>query len=383
VTDYHTDQLERLLDVTSDQLAARADSLFERESGRAYPAPLVLCGAGRLGRVTLRGLRSLDIEPSAFADNNPRLHGERVDDCAVTSIDDAVKQHGADSVFITTVYTAQPLREQLIARGVRIASARALFFQHAATFLPHGSVDSPASIPSEASAIRLGLSRFVDDSSKAEYVAQIAWHTLAVTSVPRWTPAEQTYFPDFIRLTDDEVFVDCGAFDGDTIRAFLDRRQERFGQLIVFEPDPTNYARLQSFISGLPPSVGDRVTAHQVAAHSGLATLRFSSADGAGSAVAAGGDIEVRADSIDRLLASVRPTFIKMDIEGAEPNALQGARATLRTHSPTLAVCLYHARRHLWELPELIHQANPRYRIFLRRHSDESWETVAYALAGA
>ena len=69
-----------------------------------------------------------------------------------------------------------------------------------------------------------------------------------------------------------------------------------------------------------------------------------------------------------------------MDIEGAEPSALRGATGTLRAKAPTLAVCLYHAREHLWQIPKAICDANPHYRVFLRRHSDECWETVAYAL---
>jgi Methyltransferase FkbM domain len=74
-------------------------------------------------------------------------------------------------------------------------------------------------------------------------------------------------------------------------------------------------------------------------------------------------------------------SFLKMDIEGAEPDALMGARATLARHAPTLAVCLYHRREHLWQIPRIILDANPRYRLSLRRHSDESWETVCYGLA--
>ena len=40
-----------------------------------------------------------------------------------------------------------------------------------------------------------------------------------------------------------------------------------------------------------------------------------------------------------------------MDIEGAELDALNGAKATIRKHLPKLAVCLYHVQEHLWEIP--------------------------------
>jgi len=382
ISDTYTDQLAQLLDVAPGELAARANELFERESGKRYPTPLVLCGAGRLGRLTLRGLQSAGMEVLAFADNNQRLHGQRLDGCAVTSIEDAVAQHGRHAVFVTTIYTARPLREQLAALGARVSSARAVFFQHPTIFLPHAAVDLPESITDQAPDIIDGLSNWADDTSRAEYVAQIAWHALASNEMPSWVAPEETYFPDeLIRLGDHEVFVDCGAFDGDTLRAFLHRTGHRFDRLVAFEPDPTNFNALEAFIRGLPPDTCRRIDVRRVAVHSHRDRLRFSAADGAGSAVTSSGDIEVEADSLDNLLAGVAPTFLKMDIEGAEPNAIRGATATLRANSPTLAICLYHARDHLWRIPTAIREANPGYRLFLRRHSDECWETVAYGLA--
>ena len=379
--DRHADELARLLDVEPRQLATRAMQLFERESHQEYPKPLVLCGAGRLGRTTLRGLRAVGAEVLGFADNSPGMHGQQIDGCEVMSVDEAVRRHGREAVFVTTVYTARPLRDQLTAMAVPVASARAVFFQHPAAFLPHAAVDWPESIATQAEDILEGLTVWADDASRTEYVAQVAWHTLAAVHVPPWTPAAQTYFPDgLVRLSDREVFVDCGAFDGDTLREFIRRQGDRFERLVAFEADPSNFRALEESIASLPPGMRERVVARRVAVHSERGTLRFSSAAGAGSAVADRGDIEVEAEPLDDLLSDVGPTFIKMDIEGAEPDAIRGARRTLRVAAPTLAICLYHAREHLWQLPKAITEANPGYRLSLRRHSDECWETVAYAM---
>jgi len=381
VASAYADEVARLLDVTPHELSARARDLFRRESGKSYPVPLVLCGAGQLGQVTFRGLRRADADVIAFADNNARLHGQEIDGRTVMSIGDAVRRHGRTAVFVTTIYTARPLREQLAALGAPVASTRAVFFQHPSVFLPYLSIDVPESLVDQAEDIVDGVTQFADDASRAEYAAQIAWHTLASTAVPAWTPAAETYFPEgLVRLSDHEVFVDCGAFDGDTLREVIRRKGDRFDRLIAFEPDPANFEALEATIATLPAGTRRRVVARRVAVHSNRETLRFSSADGVGSAVAYSGDIEVEADSLDALLTDVEPTFIKMDIEGAEPYALRGAAGTLRTKAPTLAICLYHARQHLWELPKAIRNANPDYRVFLRRHSDECWETVAYAL---
>ena len=84
----YADEVARLLDVTPHELSARARDLFRRESGKSYPVPLVLCGAGQLGQVTFRGLRRADADVIAFADNNARLHGQEIDGRTVMVRDD-------------------------------------------------------------------------------------------------------------------------------------------------------------------------------------------------------------------------------------------------------------------------------------------------------
>jgi FkbM family methyltransferase len=379
-TDYRK-ELTTLLNVTPAELRRRADTLFRVESGVDYPVPLVLCGAGRLGRIVLAGLRNTSAEVLAFADNDPRRHPETIDGCPILSVRDAADRYGGRAVFVITVYTAAPLREQIASLGLRVASSRALFFQHRDAFPKHASVAPPESIPAQADEILRGVDLWADDASRSEYMAQIAWHLLARRTTPPWTPPDQTYFPDgLVTLGSREVFVDCGAFDGDSVRAFIARTGGQFERILAFEPDPANYELLTAFIAGLPEAQRHRVDAAQVAVHSKPQILRFESASGAGSNISRGGDIEVHADRLDSLLDGANPTFLKMDIEGAEPDALEGATGTLRESAPTLAICLYHERQHLWQLPTLIRQANPDYQLFLRRHSDESWETVCYGI---
>src|SRR5262245_13677076 len=140
MTDPRHTTLATDLAVTADELTDRALRLFERESGMSYPAPLVLCGAGRLGRMAFDGLRRVGVTPIALADTTAALHGTRLEGCDVMSVEGAVRAFGQGAVFVTTVYTAQPLRSQLVNLGARVASSRAVFFQHPEQFLPHGSI---------------------------------------------------------------------------------------------------------------------------------------------------------------------------------------------------------------------------------------------------
>jgi len=84
-----------------------------------------------------------------------------------------------------------------------------------------------------------------------------------------------------------------------------------------------------------------------------------------------------RLDAIDW---SLTPTYLKMDIEGAEPQAIIGATELLQRHHPTLAVCTYHRSEHLWQIPNLIRSIAPEYNLFLRRYAEECWEGLCYAI---
>jgi len=163
------------------------------------------------------------------------------------------------------------------------------------------------------------------------------------------------------------------------LRALL-KRVSGIKRFVGIEPDPGNRARLQAFIDGRGPEFSSRCTVlpYAVGNHSG--TIRFSETGTAGSSVNASGTLEIPAERLDVLLAGVSPTFIKMDIEGAEPMALEGGRAVIAEALPVLAICLYHRSSDLWELPRIIRSISPDYRLFLRRYSDDCWEQVCYAI---
>ena len=107
--------------------------------------------------------------------------------------------------------------------------------------------------------------------------------------------------------------------------------------------------------------------------------VRFA-ATGQPNSAAGAGDIPVPVVRLDDALSDVSPTYIKMDIEGAEPGTLAGAGSILQRDAPVLTVCAYHVQDHLWKLPGLIHSLNPEYRIFLRPHIQQVEDLVCYAV---
>jgi FkbM family methyltransferase len=379
-------ELDALLDTDLAAVRLRECSYYDQLSG-GHGARMVLFGAGGLGREILRGLRALGQEPLAFTDNNRRLWGRQVDELAVLSPEEAGRRFGRDASFVVTVFTPGPgnvfpaIRSQLQALGCRsVVPFAAVAWKHPDRFLPNYCIDLPHKFLPEASAIRQAFWLLADDLSRREYLAQLRWRALLDFEVFSDPACGDSYFQnDLIVPRDDELLVDCGAFDGDTLRSFLEWQGERSAGMLAFEPDPQNFAKLTAWRMALPPGIRDRIEPHQAAVGRRRQKLRFAATGNMAAAVSDAGQMEIDCVALDAVLADRTPTFIKMDIEGAEPEALAGAAHVIRRSAPTLAVCAYHRQDHLWRIPLQIHALGVPYALFLRRHGEATGEVVCFA----
>jgi FkbM family methyltransferase len=221
-----------------------------------------------------------------------------------------------------------------------------------------------------------------DEASRAEYVANIRWR-IDPESRELPPPANhEIYFPPgLFAVRDDEVFVDCGGFDGDTLASLLRRKPSGSCQAIVFEPDPRNFSKLARFVESLPAGVTQAVEIHQAAVGSSASVIRLQTRSSTASSVSESGETEIPCLAIDETLGERIASFIKMDIEGAEPAAIEGAARQIRLHQPLLALSAYHSQEHLWQLPLQVHALHPDYRYFLRHYADEPVDAlVVYAV---
>jgi hypothetical protein len=109
-------------------------------------------------------------------------------------------------------------------------------------------------------------------------------------------------------------------------------------------------------------------------------TVRFHADGTPESAVSGGEGMDVEAVALDEFLHDWGPTYIKMDIEGSEPEALIGAQDLIRCNRPALAICVYHKSEHLWHIPLLLRSFSKEYRLFLRPHDYEGWDLVCYGI---
>ncbi len=346
-------------------------------------APIILCGAGPLGRKTLRGLRSIGRDPLALIDNDSRLWQEQIDGLRVLPPQEAVADYGATAVFVVTIFNHSAVRRQLREMNCpRVVSFPSLYWKHAEAFLPYGGLGNLDQIFEEREAVVAGLDLWDDELSRQYYVSQLRWRMrLDSETLPPPCPARDTYFPDdLVRPSADEVFVDCGAFDGDTIRAFLARRGGAFKEAVALEPDPQNFAALQRYVEGLDAGLRRRVLTRPLAAASHNGVLLFDLHGDMSSSATAAGSAALDCSRLDDVLADHPPTYIKMDIEGAELDALEGARRVIAAHRPVLAVCAYHKQSDLWRIPQAIKKLCGGYRLFLRLYAEDCWEILCYAV---
>lgn len=187
---------------------------------------------------------------------------------------------------------------------------------------------------------------------------------------------KQYFEKGIIHLHEDECFVDCGAYDGDSAAAFIDALERAgistYRKIISFEPDADNYKKLC-----------DRRLKNHLCLRKGVSdreeSLYFSSGMGTSSNFGEGSE-SLEVTSIDNTLGDERATFIKMDIEGFEMKAIRGAEKIIKRNRPKLAICAYHKINDLFELPDLILQYHSDYSLYLRAYEYRTTELVLYAI---
>jgi FkbM family methyltransferase len=377
--------LRRIEAEPSDTVRARERSAFD-DLASPLGERLVLFGAGPLGRSVLAGLRKAGVEPLAFADNNRDRWHQQVMGLPVLSPTEAVKRHGKTACFVVTIYQGSSVRRQLASLGCqRVVACAPLLWKYADIFIPQCGLELPHKFREQCANIRQCYPALGDELSRRDVREQLLWrYWLDFSALSPPLDASDTYFPmDLLSPVPDEVFVDCGSFDGDSIRSFNRHWGGEFRHAFAFEPDPVNRGALASNVEAM--GISDRVTVMPFAVGNTNGRVSFAFNSSASSHVMAesaksdpGSAIECR--RLDDIDWPLMPTYIKMDIEGAEPEALAGGSELLRRHQPVLAICTYHRSEHLWQIPNLIHSISSEYHLFLRRYAEECWEGVCYAI---
>jgi len=370
-----------------DELKRRAEEVFRSSSGWLdRKIPLVLYGAGNFGHQVLATLRSRNVPVAAFLDgkqtepamrdgltiyplDHPQAAACAQKDCAVlltifnhlvdwSEIVAALKQRGFSQIITQMeIFDALP---EIEAARYWIAPP-ALYLENWPSFL-HGA-------------------EMWDDETSREIYRRILrfrlGRDLAAHPVPQ--PDSQYAPRDLPRWREPVRFLDGGACVGEALQTLLQAGypiEHYYG----WEPDLANFEKLESHLQQECPRLA--ATLFPCGLGSKTASVSFTSGRGAASAVTEGGRDKTVVLSADRAIRNQPVTLVKLDIEGAERDALQGMRSLIERDRPGLAVCVYHKPDDIVAIPALIKSWNLSYRLHLRAHCWNTFDTVLYALPG-
>lgn len=191
---------------------------------------------------------------------------------------------------------------------------------------------------------------------------------------------EQQYFEKFVKFDEGEVFIDAGVLDLATSLQFVKECEKNHVsdyKIYAFEPDRVSYERCLE-IKRQYPNV--KLELFNSGLWSSNMKIGFTGEGEAGSRILNDNALNtIDTVSLDSVVKD-KVTFIKMDIEGAELEALKGSQNIIKQYRPKLAVCVYHKREDIIEIPRYIKSLVPEYHLYLRHYSSGVTETVLYAI---
>lgn len=236
-----------------------------------------------------------------------------------------------------------------------------------------GDILTPDDVRERADEIRQAYDILADEQSKKVLECVLKYKITGEIQYLRECESDRDEIFKKLKLPKNPVYLDLGAYDGDTVYEFFERFPD-CARAVAVEPDKANYKKLQSNLKkwNLP------VRAVNKAVWSHFCELQFSMESSRNSHAGNGADT-VLADSIDNIICT-RADYIKMDVEGAERQALSGMTATMRDYNPSLCVSAYHQTCDFFTLVNEISEICPNHSIYLRHHKYiPAWETNAYS----
>lgn len=187
----------------------------------------------------------------------------------------------------------------------------------------------------------------------------------------------QYFDPEVVLPQGEGVFIDGGCYDCSTSMLFEKWCQGKYKKIYGFEPDEKNYRRCMERVQQLK---------NVEIINKGLwncdEILSFAANQGQACGIVDDGTAvtSISTTSIDCVVNDEHVTFIKLDVEGAELRALQGARNTIIRNHPRLAISIYHKPEDIFEIPEYILSLHSDYKLYIRHYQFSDCETILYAI---
>lgn len=340
---------------------------------------IAVYGAGNLGKHVLQILKSKNLIPFCFLDKNA-TDGQTLDEISVykadsKSLTNEFKEH---AIVLISVYLSKSDTETItrdlinmgyktVVNGYSLVSLSLFDFDNEKhkTYMNQGDI------------ILLALDLMDDDHSRDIFCSSLRSHILREYDDSLISKDMTQYFDVNVPFKKGyHTFIDCGAFIGDSLLEML--KFHECNTYIGFEPDRKTFERLSATVESVKDKLA-QVYLYPTATGESNAFVSFAAEGQGSSKITETGDQTVQVVKLDGVLKKIKPTMLKMDVEGFEIATLNGAKNLIMEHKPDLAVCVYHKVSDLWVIPLMLRKWVPEYKFYLRCHHFKTIETVLYA----
>lgn len=362
---------------------------------KSYLAPfadnIVLYGAGSSGIAFLYDLKKIDIIPRYFVDANQDKIGHICEGLEIIPINEIKRRISGDFLVIVCINTDGIRYCKSFDDALRTGGHHAVydklygagcknvidytFFRHCFQIFKEEKYNAPScsdvELMTENEDKIAEVYNMLDDLASKEIYEKIVKFRLIddTLKVPTMTQDEQYFESFFYKKREDAIFVDCGAYNGISAKKFFEVNGNEYGNYYGIEPDEKNYTEIENYRLTLPELIKSKFNIYKCAVAEKEKDTKLYALGGPGSFIADDtGNQEIKTTTIDELLKGDKATYIKMNIEGSEKEALIGAERTIKEYKPQLAIAGYHRTDDLWEIPMAIKSYRNDYRLYLRSY---------------
>lgn len=346
--------------------------------------PVVIYGAAKMGRMFKTNLMKNGINILVFADGNSDLWGRDIDGIKIISPEELKKDYHNSPILVASLSYETEIFEMLRKMQFPLIYPLCwLNYKYPDIFVSPEYFQKFSSlfIPENQSDI-FRVSKFWEDEKSKQVFYNIIKFRLTfdkscIKAIK--TKYNKHYFePDILSFSEEEVFIDCGAYTGNSVERFYKEVSGKFKKAYSFEPDRSNFLKLCDTARRID---SPKIVPVSRGVYHSTGEISFYESGGDNTRIDSGeNSVSLPVVSIDDFLKDKENvTFIKMDIEGAEADALLGAKETIQKDKPKLAISVYHKTTDLWKIPLFIKSLNKNYRLYLRHYTNEITDTVCYA----
>lgn len=348
---------------------------------------IILYGAGNLGTMAVNLLRKVGIKPKYIVDKSEKKHSGNISGIKIVHPNEIFKNDKRDAIFLVCIvnFPFSEIKDSLYNMGCQNIIP---FWDIAEYFrdeikITNGWYCEKLSEKDKVN-IKLVYDNFNDDISRALYIQFLYWRIRReeILFEQAKVSIEDKFFPEKImpKLTENEFLVDCGAYNGNTIKNFMDYTKNKFKKIVAFEPDKSNYKELINFINKVDKNISKKIIPYPYGVGEIEEEKMFIS--GLGMAGRFGIDSNsnnAKIVTLDNILKNDSISFLKLHVEGEEYRALKGGLKVIRKNRPIIIITIYHNMEGLWMVPRLLMEELEDYYYYHRLHGYCGNESVLYA----